>query len=468
MVVQSMFQRGKSKITKKRYRDDSKKQKIKALKQESDEKEVYLDEEVESTDEDANENLTENQNKLNFHVSEEEDDCETPAQKRVRLAKKYLADLAEDEEQASGNEEDLADRITQRLNEDRLEKLGKLRKSVANQYINYDPNTIKIFKHRHQKSPFTSVCLTPEEDFLFTGCKNDMVLKWHIESCKQVLKIDLRKENLKAKGRRFTNCMCISSDGKFLAIGDGSNDIQVYDPTTFKHLGLLNGHRSMVNGLVFRKNSHQLYSASADRSVRIWSLDEMVFVEALFGHQTPVTGIDALLKERAITSGGSDRSVRVWKIVEESQLIYTGHEGSIENVRLINEENFLTSGDDGQLCVWSVNKKKPLSNVKLAHGKCNKGHPNWISSIAVLLNTDLIASGSCDGYIRIWNLEEKFTKITELFTIPIIGFINDLRFIHGGDKIVACIGQEHRLGRWWTMKDAKNCLQIISLIKKDT
>lgn len=66
-----------------------------------------------------------------------------------------------------------------------------------------------------------------------------------------------------------------------------------------------------------------------------------------FGHQAAITDIDALTRERAITSGGSDCSIRIWKLAEESQLIYNGHKGSIENVRLINEENFLSSGDDG-------------------------------------------------------------------------------------------------------------------------
>lgn len=66
-----------------------------------------------------------------------------------------------------------------------------------------------------------------------------------------------------------------------------------------------------------------------------------------FGHQAPVTGIDALSHERAITAGGFDCTIRIWKIAEESQLIYNGHRGSIECVRLINEENFLSSGDDG-------------------------------------------------------------------------------------------------------------------------
>lgn len=66
-----------------------------------------------------------------------------------------------------------------------------------------------------------------------------------------------------------------------------------------------------------------------------------------YGHQSALTSIDALARERAITSGGSDRSIRIWKIVEESQLVYNGHSGTIEIVKLINEENFLSAGDDG-------------------------------------------------------------------------------------------------------------------------
>lgn len=120
-----------------------------------------------------------------------------------------------------------------------------------------------------------------------------------------------------------------------------------------------------------------------------------------FGHQCPITSIDALSRERAITSGGFDKSIRIWKIVEESQLMFNGHENSVDAVKLINEENFLSCGDDGQLCVWGCLKKKPLCSVKLAHGKDNSnGQPMWISSIATLLNTDLVASGEGTIYIN--------------------------------------------------------------------
>lgn len=156
-----------------------------------------------------------------------------------------------------------------------------------------------------------------------------------------------------------------------------------------------------------------------------------------FGHQAPVTGIDALSRERAITAGGFDCTIRIWKIAEESQLIYNGHRGSIECVRLINEENFLSSGDDGSLCVWSVMKKKPLCTREKAHGvNATNGQANWISAIATLTNTDIIASG-----------KNEFTLTTFVNTLNIpcsrLGFVRHHQFTR-----IACSFIQHHPQRF--------------------
>lgn len=457
-----MFQTGKSKINKKRYRDDAKKSKKVKTKpkvtEASDDEEIKSDEDVLGAEDEVE----------NDWAIDEDNEYETPAQKKLRLAKKYLDEVAEKEREEASDEENLDNRIGQRLKEDYLEEQGRLRKKVAHLYDGFDADTIVTLKHRFQKASMTCVCVDEKEEFLFTGCKNEQVLKWKLNDCKIVFKINLKEGNPDAKGHRFTQCMALSSNGKYLAIGDGSIHVQIYCPSTGKKLGTLKGHRSAVTCLVFRKNTSQLYTASADRSLRVWSLDEMTFVEALFGHQTAVTGIDALSRERAISSGGADQTIRIWKIVEDSQLVYTGHEGSIEDVKLLNEENFISCGDDGQICTWNPGKKKPLASVKKAHGvQASSGTPNWISALAVLLNTDICASGSCDGYVRLWKLENECSKIMPLMAIPSIqGFVNHLRFLSNGTKIIASVGQEHRLGRWWTDKSARNCLKIISLIVK--
>ena len=48
------------------------------------------------------------------------------------------------------------------------------------------------------------------------------------------------------------------------------------------------GHKDAVTGLAFRDGTHQLFSCSLDRSIKIWSLDDMAYVDTLFGHQSEV------------------------------------------------------------------------------------------------------------------------------------------------------------------------------------
>ena len=57
--------------------------------------------------------------------------------------------------------------------------------------------------------------------------------------------------------------------------------------------------------------------------------------------------------------------MRVWKIVEESQLVFNLPTLSVDCVKLLNEEHWVSAGEDGHLAVWGAIKKKPLSIVSI-------------------------------------------------------------------------------------------------------
>lgn len=80
------------------------------------------------------------------------------------------------------------------------------------------------------------------------------------------------------------------------------------------------------------------FSCSSDKTIKVWNLDEMMYVETLFGHMSGITSIDALARDRAITAGGRDNTVRIWKIPEESHLILNG---KFENVFKLAKRSFL-------------------------------------------------------------------------------------------------------------------------------
>ncbi|XP_062842229.1 U3 small nucleolar RNA-interacting protein 2 isoform X2 [Trichomycterus rosablanca] len=402
---------------------------------------------------------------------EEDEIEETPQEKKLRLAKLYLEQLKDEEEKKAEDEEFESDLIAGRLQEDVLEQKGKLQRLIAKELVAPDPAEIRLL--RGHKLAVTCLVITLDEKYIFSASKDCSIIKWEVESGKKVQKI--------ARGSKQTDeqhvghtahilCMAISSDGKYLATGDMNKLIMIWEAATCKHLYKFTGHRDAVSGLAFRRGTHDLYSASHDRSVKVWNVDENSYVETLFGHQDAITGLDCLGRERCVTSGGRDRTVRVWKIAEETQLVFHGHQSSIDCVQLINEEHMVSGGDDGSVAVWSVGKKKPLSTVRRAHGlHGNTGleEPNWISSVAALHNSDTVASGSHNSTVQLWKCGPGFRGLEPLFSVPVAGFVNSLKFSNTGRFLVAGVGQEHRLGRWWRIKEAKNGLYIIPLKRQN-
>jgi ribosomal RNA-processing protein 9 len=294
------------------------------------------------------------------------------------------------------------------------------------------------------------------------------------------------------------------------------------------------GHKDAVLSLVFRPNSRSLFSGGADRMLKSWSCESGVHgshLETLFGHQAEVFDLDAdpQGRERLLSAGG-DRTARLWKVSERTQLLFRGG-ANVECVRSLwpafGGEFFVAGGQDGSLSLWNAVFKRPLFVVPFAHGtgtqvpvasagvcaqgsdgssgalsrttglgeeSLSGGYCNWITSIAVLQNSDLAATGSGDGFIRLWRVVMREPSsspaasqsllsgggarrtagpplaLEHVAGIPVRGVITGLAFSSadatGGGKfalLVASVGQEHRLGRWWRYRHAHNGICVVRI-----
>ncbi|HYE73331.1 MAG TPA: hypothetical protein VEF04_08370, partial [Blastocatellia bacterium] len=198
-----------------------------------------------------------------------------------------------------------------------------------------------------------------------------------------------------------------------------------------------------------------------DRSIRIYNAAEGAFMEHLFGHTARICAIDNLSRERCV-SCSEDSSVRLWKIPEETHLLLSGkHVGPIDCVKMLNETTYVSGSQEGTLALWSATKRRPVSVVLNAH---SPGH--WIESLTALPNSDLVASGSDDGLIRLWrvDLDRSRLDVDPVAALPCVGHVNALAIAPlSASFIVAGVGQEPRLGRWRVSGEAKNVVQIFRL-----
>jgi ribosomal RNA-processing protein 9 len=202
--------------------------------------------------------------------------------------------------------------------------------------------------------------------------------------------------------------------------------------------------------------------------------------------------LDVLRRETGVSTG-RDRTARFWKWSDDKQLVFRGSTvcTSLECCRMLTEETFVTGDDDGKLAIWSTTKKKPVmqvdgfgdgsssssrsSNSKNSSSSSSSssaddggdGRRPWISALASVRTTDLVASGSSEGCVRLWKASDKPRRILKpVGKLPgLAGFANGLAFASDGRFLLCAMGQEHRLGRWERIQDggAKNALAVVPL-----
>lgn len=468
-----------------------------------------------------------------------ESEEETAAERRLRLAERYLENVKEHVDEAGFDAADIdRDMIAERLMEDVAETKGRVYRAMATELA--IANATQTF-FRSNTSAVTSIAAC--SPYVYTATKDLYLHKWRTQDLPKdqypqttkrkpkkppapprtqpeletYIKGNKSKKTDRGYQRHTAQILAVaaSPDGKYVVSGGADRKIIVYDATTLKPMKVFSHHRDAVTGLAFRRGTNQLYSCSKDRTVKVWSLDEMAYVETLFGHQDQINDIDALAQERCVSVGARDRTARLWKVIEETQLVFRGgavdkkgkpgvdprsmlQEGSMDRIAMIDDDLFVTGSDNGAISLWSVTKKKPVYIESLAHGldpplrpdeasgSINPKNdvvpaptPRWITALKTIPYSDVFFSGSWDGVVRAWRLSEDKRKIEPLGVLsqgqangvvngdtpalkPILGIINDIAVFERGDRakdgvcVVAAVSKEHRLGRWKTVDKARN------------
>ena len=186
--------------------------------------------------------------------TEESDTDETPAEKRLRLAKEYI-DTVKLEVGMSrgmiwlmvGNDFDAAevdrDIISQRLQEDVAETKGKVYKHIA--------STLSVVfqgKQIRHKNPVT--CVAQHGSYFYTACKNGVIEKWDMKDIFHPIRLaHIKREKNKKTFTAHTGdilSMAITGDGKFLATGGVDKRICIWETSTMKHLKSFTQHRGAV------------------------------------------------------------------------------------------------------------------------------------------------------------------------------------------------------------------------------
>lgn len=379
--------------------------------------------------------------------------------KRIKAAKKYLQSITRrDAEDGEGIDAAELDRelIASRLKKESAIVKGRFIEPIAKDfYVQAD----RVQSRRGHSKSLTAIAVDAH-DTVYTSDKSNRIIQWHETKRVRVLTVDKRTTVLS---------LAVCSDGSHLASGHSDGSISIWDTKAGKCLHTFIQHRQAVLSLVFQqvatqrlfangdRSSHPdnhgtLFSASKDRTIKLWTIDPPAYLDTLYGHQDEVMAIDTITKEQCISAGGRDGTVRLWKVSEESQLLFRPSPEisgpTQEFAGMLDENTWVTASSAigepnglSALSLWVSHKKKPVA----VHGSSE------VTSLCTKRYSDLVITGHADGAIRGWRADPQARCIELLgllLTLP--GMVNDLKLT--GSTLIAACGTEPRLGRWVAKK----------------
>jgi len=183
--------------------------------------------------------------------------------------------------------------------------------------------------------------------------------------------------------------------------------IQTHRPQTNKgftelqNVATMTGHTNYVFALAYDDESH-LFSASGDRSIKVWDLETLECKATLKEHDNNVYAL--ALNRTHLFSGSWDNTIKVWDLKSyKCQRTLKVHTNYVSALAL--SDNIMYSGSwDMNIQIWDLNKMEVTATIlkeDSSSAKPTNGHTNCISCVKVA--GPLLVSGSYDNTVKIWS-----------------------------------------------------------------
>ncbi|MEH1923091.1 NB-ARC domain-containing protein [Nostoc sp.] len=313
----------------------------------------------------------------------------------------------------------------------------------------WDVNTGKCLKTvQGESGAVLSIAFTSDSKLLASSVKAKIISIWDVNTSKHIQTLQ--------EHSNYISLVAFSRDGQTLASsGSGNRTVNIWDIKTGRYLQTLAGHISAINSLTFSSFGN-LVTGSVDRTVKLWDVVNGKCLKTWRGRTDFVNSV-GFSSNGEIIASGSQHTIALWDVTTgECIQAFYDYQDWLNCAALSPNGQILACGNIGNvnsiIRLWQVNQ---LSNFSQVPDKILQGHTDSIWSIDFSPDSKILASGSSDRTVKLWDCQTGQC----LFTfVGHTGAVLSVAFSPNERTIASCSG--HSTIKLWDI-ESKECYQNI-------
>jgi WD40 repeat protein len=198
----------------------------------------------------------------------------------------------------------------------------------------------------------------------------------------------------------------VCSNGSDDCRGDDQAAIRLFDNRTNQPLHYLYGRSLNVFSLAFSPDGRLLASGGWLGLLKVWNL-ETGDVRTFTGLKSKIDSVAFSPDGKVLAAGSQEKVIKLWDVAAGTELhTLTGHTDGVQSIAFSPDGRLLASScapldyfssqtKDTSIKLWDLTTGREVRSLI--------GHSSAVFSLAFNPNGDILASGSRDGTIRLWN-----------------------------------------------------------------
>uniref|UniRef100_A0A914VXZ9 U5 small nuclear ribonucleoprotein 40 kDa protein n=1 Tax=Plectus sambesii TaxID=2011161 RepID=A0A914VXZ9_9BILA len=165
-----------------------------------------------------------------------------------------------------------------------------------------------------------------------------------------------------------------------------------------ENFSCIKGHTGAIMEVHFAADSSMLFTASTDKTVRVWDMETGACVRKFRGHTNFVNScFPARRGPQLVCSGSDDGTVKVWDTRKREAVTTLPNTYQLTAVTFNDtSEQVISGGIDNDLKIWDLRK----NDVFLAM----RGHSDTVTGLSLSPDGSYVLSNSMDCSVKIWDI----------------------------------------------------------------